>query len=225
MRPVPRSSPAAGSAASRVRGSWFIALPVPTDSWWSRVCAPPASARLFAPADVHLTVAFLGPVDEKAAEAAFELAPQWPTGTLAATLTGVVAMGNPRRPSAFSVMVGEGAEEIARAIASVRDDMCGRAGARCDDRPPLPHVTIARPNRSAGRAEREAMLAWAQALDLGTPRVRLTSLALYTRAEDRSVRLFREHARYELPESSPPASPPTSPPSSSPASPPASPPR
>ena len=56
------------------------------------------------------------------------------------------------------------------------------------------------------------MLAWARAVDLGAPLVRLTSLALYTRAEDRSVRLFREHARYDLPESSPPASPPASPP-------------
>lgn len=180
-------------------GNWFLALRVPTESWWSRVSAPPEGVRLFAPDDVHLTVAFLGPVDERSAESAFEVAPQWPTGPLDVTLTRVVAMGNPRRPSALSAIVGDGADELSRAVVAVRGEMFERAGARADDRPPLPHVTIARPSRSAGRAEREHALEWAKGLDLANPRVRLSQLVLYTHSEDRRVRLFREHARYDLP--------------------------
>jgi len=181
-----------------VAGNWFLALRVPTEAWWSRVSAPPEGVRKFVPDDVHLTVAFLGPVHQRAAEAAFEIAPQWPTGPLDVTLTSVVAMGNPRRPSALSAIVGDGADELSRAIVSVRREMFERAGARADDRPPLPHVTIARPSRSIGRAERERALEWAKSLDLGNPQVRLSQLNLYAHSDDRRIRLFREHASYDL---------------------------
>lgn len=150
--------------------------------------------KRFPPDDVHCTVAFLGPVGEAAAMAAFALAPRWPTGILEVTLGDVVPMGNPRRPSALSALVADGHDELARAIGAVRDDLCHAAGARTDDRPPLPHVTIARPKRSSHRREIGAAIEWAQRLDLGRPRVELSELVLYTRSEDRERRLFREHA-------------------------------
>ncbi len=174
--------------------NWFIALSVPTESWWHRVPAPPEAVRLFAPEDVHLTVAFLGPCGRIAAEAAFELAPRWPAGPFAAELGEVRPMGNPRRPSALSAIVGSGAQALGDAILTVRDAMCERAGARSDSRPPLPHVTIARPGRRASPQQQKDAVAWARSIDLARPRVSLSRLVLFTRAEDRSVRLFREHA-------------------------------
>lgn len=174
--------------------NWFVALAVPTASWWHRVTPPPEGVRLFAPEDVHLTVAFLGPCGENAAQHAFELASRWPDTSFAAGLGDVRAMGNPRRPSALSAIVTEGAEALGDAILGVRDAMCDRAGARIDTRPPLPHVTIARPRRRAPPDQQRAAVEWARGLDLARPHVTLSRLVLYTHSEDRSVRLFREHA-------------------------------
>jgi 2'-5' RNA ligase len=182
----------------RTEPNWFVALAVPTDGWWQRVRRPPDGVRLFSPADVHITVAFLGPCGQQAAEAAFELAPHWPTGPVDVRLGAVEAMGNPRRPSALAAVVGFGGALLTAAIASLRDTMCETAGVRPDPRPPLPHATIARPSRSATPEQRRAAVAWARGLDLGQPYVRLSRIALYTRAEDRTLRLFREHAGLEL---------------------------
>ena len=77
--------------------NWFVALSVPGAPWFSRVTAPPDGVRLFHPDDLHITVAFLGACGEQAAEAAFEVAAKWPTGTLSVTLGDVEPMGNPRR--------------------------------------------------------------------------------------------------------------------------------
>jgi len=183
------------TAASLPPANWFIALAVPTASWWHRVSAPPEGVRLFAPEDVHLTVAFLGPCGREAAKAAFELAPKWPVRVFAAELGEVRPMGNPRRPSALSAIVD--ADGLVEAILTVRDAMCERAGAKADSRPPLPHVTIARPHRRAPQAQQQTAIDWARSLDLARPRVDLSRLVLFTRADDRSVRLFREHAQHE----------------------------
>jgi len=183
---------------SGAKPNWFVALAVPTESWWARVGPPPAAVRLFHPADVHITVAFLGPVSVEAAEGAFELAPRWGTGSLDVTLGRIEPMGNPRRPNALSAIVSDGAEALVTAISAIRGEMIACAGAKADSRPPLPHATIARPLRSAIVPERDAAVAWARSLDLGSPRVRLSRLVLYGWGEDRSVRLFREHAEYGL---------------------------
>lgn len=178
-----------------MKPNWFVALGVPADSWWSRVTAPPPGVRLFHPDDLHLTVAFLGPVSCGDAEAAFAVACEdWPTGPIGIALGEVRPMGNPRRPSALSALVSDGAADLSEAISSLRDRTCATAGVRADGRAPLPHVTIARPSRSATAAEREAAVAWATRLDLGGPRGTLGRLVLYGWAPDRGVRLFREHA-------------------------------
>jgi 2'-5' RNA ligase len=174
--------------------NWFIALAVPTDAWWHRVPQPPGGVRLFAPEDVHLTVAFLGPCGEVRAEAAFELAREWPAGPIDATLGEVRPMGNPRHPSALSAIVTDGAAVLSSAILAVRDGMRERAGAPVEDQAPLPHVTIARPSRRASRETQRAAIAWARSVDLAGPHVTLSRLVLYTHAEDRALRLFREHA-------------------------------
>ena len=179
-------------------GNWFIALAVPAAPWFSRVSEPPNGVRLFHPDDLHITVAFLGACGQQAAEAAFEIAPKWPTGVVDATLGPVEPMGNPRRPSAFAAIVREGADVLGDAILVVRSEMCARAGARIEERAPKPHVTIARPKRKAEGVQRKAAQAWAAAISLGEPRVRLSRLVLYTHSVDRSERLFQEHAEMAL---------------------------
>lgn len=171
--------------------NWFIGLPIPSDLWFQTLPAPPAYVRLFAAVDLHATVAFLGRVEAEQARAAFELAQNWPTGPISASLGDVRPMGNPRRASALSAMIqAEPGRLLEDAIDSVRDAMLAAAGAPPDQRPPLAHVTLARIGRKASKQERKNAISWAEGLDLGRPAVRIDRLALYTWAQDRKRQLF-----------------------------------
>lgn len=165
--------------------NWFIALPVEAGPWLDRVqgaaevgCVP------LHPRDLHLTVAFLGAVSEERARAAWAPLQDggWPLGPVHATLGEVVAMGDPRHPTAFAALLREGREAIERAIGAVRDPAIARAGARAELRPPKAHLTLARPERRADAAARRRATAWASAIDLGAPGVALDRLALFTSA-------------------------------------------
>lgn len=98
-------------------------------------------------------------------------------------------MGNPRAPSAWSAWLGEGHDEVAVDMAS-REVAFRAAGVPGESRPPLPHVTLARPLRSATPVQREAGGVWATLLRLEHVRLRLDRLALYTWSEHRRERLF-----------------------------------
>ncbi len=177
------------------RPNFFVAIPVAAGPWFDGMEAPGAGVRRFAASDLHITVAFLGGVGETSGRAAFDLAEGWPTGPLRVRLGEVRAMGNPRRASALSAMVhpgpGSPGRPLEAAMASVRGAMLERAGAVPDRRPPLPHVTLARITRRAGRDERRAALDWAARVDLGSPMVELTRIALYTWSSDRRASLFQ----------------------------------
>jgi len=171
-------------------GNWFIGLPVPAGPWFDAL-VPPPGVRLFGPDDLHVTVAFLGAVDETHARAAFELAVEFPLPALEVQLGPIEALGSRRRPSAFSALLSEQRGTVERALGAARGAMWARAGAREDTRPPLAHVTLARPERRASDVQRKAALAWAKGLDLGSPRCELTRIALYTWSLDRKQALFR----------------------------------
>lgn len=174
-----------------MKANWFVGLPVTAGPWFDALHAPPARVRLFHPGDLHLTVAFLGAVGEARARAAFEHARAIPLARTAVQLGPVVPMGNRRRPSALSArLLGDGDKAVAQAITAVRDAVCDEAGAPRERRPALPHLTLARPPRSATREELAEAVRWAAALDLGTPVVTLDRVALYTWSADRRARLF-----------------------------------
>ena len=173
-----------------MKPNWFVALPVPPDAWFARVSNPPPGVRLFHPEDLHLTVAFLGGVDEAAARAAFDQARAIPLAARTVRLGEVVPMGNARRPSALSARLHEGNDAVARAITAVRDAVCDAAGAPREQRPALPHLTVARPRRTATYDERKDAVRWAASLDLGAPDVVLDAVALYTWSNERRERLF-----------------------------------
>jgi RNA 2',3'-cyclic 3'-phosphodiesterase len=171
--------------------NWFVAVPVPAEGWFEQmVTAPPEGVRRFHPEDIHMTVAFLGGVSEQDARAGWQ-ALSWPVGAVTASLGAVIPMGAPHRYSALSIELIDGREELEKAIAACRDAICDAAGARRENRPAKAHITVARPNRRAGEAEREAGLRWAKRLDLKKQVVTLDSVALYTWADDRKTRQFK----------------------------------
>lgn len=170
--------------------NWFIAIPVDASGWFSSLVTAPHRLSTFHPEELHLTVAFLGGCGAEAAGAAWARAVALPHPDVSATLGGLAPMGKPRRPSAIAATLDQGHEAASAYVAEHRGGLLAAASARPDTRPPLPHVTIGRPPRKLPADERAQIVAWARAQPpIGAP-IRLSGLALYTWAEDRSVRQF-----------------------------------
>ncbi len=178
--------------------NWFIALPVSAEPWFYSLgntpCAPPPAVQLFHPADLHLTVAFLGAVAESAARAAFVHAQSFALAPIAVELGPVQALGARQRPSALSATLAPGAARdcVAAAMAGIREVMWNAAKARPDSRPPLPHVTLARPKRDCNRSELHQALRWAAELPVCGTRIWLDRIALYTSAKDPGAQKFQQ---------------------------------
>lgn len=171
--------------------NWFVALPVSAEGWFERLVAPPpAGIRRFHPDDLHLTIAFFGPVGAEAAERGFR-ALQWPLGPHRITLGTVVPMGNPRRYSALSALVESGREALEAAMSAARGAAWRAAGARPDERPAKAHLTLARPSRSATARERNDGLHWASGLDLTRVVATLDRVALYEGIGGGGARRYR----------------------------------
>jgi 2'-5' RNA ligase len=190
-----------------MRPNWFLAFPI-DGSFVAALPAPPPLFRLFHPADVHLTLSFLGACGEEAAIRGlgaldWELG-QRPQATLAVSLAEVVPMGPRQQYSALSALLAQGRTEAEECIGRLRDVVSDAAVGRRDTRPPKAHVTLARPARRADAAARRAGLAWASRLDLTGVSARLDRLALYTWVEgSRHAASFRIVAERPLPPSAP----------------------
>lgn len=170
--------------------NWFIGLPAAAGEWLEPLLASaPPGLRAFAPTDLHVTVAFLGPCGEAAARRAWACPSEG--GPFEVTLAGMKALGDPRNPSALTVLLGEGHDPVAEAIGRWRGPMLRAAEARPERRPPLPHCTVARLGRRASERERRAALAWARDLPPIGARLSLDRLALFTWSEHRSAGQFR----------------------------------
>lgn len=184
------------------RPNWFFAFPLDA-AFVQGLPELPGALRLYHPDDVHLTLAFLGGCGEEAAERALaaldaRLAID-PPAALEVSLGEVVPMGGSRRSySALSALLGTGREAMTATLTAHRDALTEAATGRREARPAKPHITIARPRRRATPADREAGLAWAEALDLSGVKARLDRIALFTWSERRVERLFRVVAERRL---------------------------
>jgi 2'-5' RNA ligase len=179
--------------------NWFIALPVPPHELPDEVFdSLPAGLRRFDPADVHITIAFLGGVAADAAWAAWRSA-HIDAGPFSTELGAPAALGRPDRPSAFGFDLGEGGEAVAAAIHQWRDPLRRAAGLAPEQREPRPHLTLARPPRRGGAVIRARAQAWAQRYRAPRARLTLDRIALYTWADDRRIRPFQTVATCPLP--------------------------
>lgn len=172
--------------------NWFFALPVPAHTWLDGVLRDlPASCRPFAPEDLHMTVAFLGALAPPRVAAMVAALEQIEAQAFRIQLGQLLALPSPKRPSALSFAVAAGHDEAAAIIAAHRDHLLAAAGAAPDTRPPLPHITIARPSRSSGPEGLREAVAWAQRCPAPAAAIVLERIALYTWSEDRKLRQFR----------------------------------
>ena len=177
------------------RPNWFFAFPI--DGKFVLELPPlPTNFRRFHPEDVHLTLAFLGGVSETVAHDALAALDARllavPVSGFDVSLAEVVPMGGSRRSySALSALLGHGRSEASACVGALRDLLTETAAGRRDERPPKPHVSIARPRTRATEADRAAGLLWAAQLELGKVNARLDRIALYTWTEARREQLFQ----------------------------------
>jgi 2'-5' RNA ligase len=136
--------------------------------------------RWVAPANIHLTLKFLGDVnaDQIPAlqRALSDACTDIPPFTL--TLGGAGAFPNTRRPNV--VWLGaRGQIEIAARLAQRIDDACAALGFAREERPFTPHLTLGRVKRDASPSERQligALIEQAPVGDLGELRVERMSI-------------------------------------------------
>jgi 2'-5' RNA ligase len=134
---------------------------------------------------------FLGAVQESEARKAWALIDGFSSfRCVEGTFEQVKPLGHPRKPSALSAIVASGRDELSEMVLEARAPLLAAADARPDERPPLPHMTLARIQRRANAAERREALRWAEGLDLRTASFRVDSVALYTWSAQRELRLF-----------------------------------
>ncbi len=161
--------------------------------------APPR-VRVFAEPDLHVTLGFLGRVQEEEARKAWALIDGFESfRPVAGSFSGVKPLGNPRKPSALSAIVDTGHDALREMITEARSTLLDAAGAPADRRTPLPHMTVARVQRRANPQERREALRWAGEIDTSHASFVAPSVGLYTWSEDRKTRLFRIVERYDLP--------------------------
>ena len=149
----------------------------------------PDDLRRLHPEDLHITVAFLGACGEDRARGAFARLDE--TLDVEVMLERIHGFGGRRRPSAYSLVLGENNEVVVDYLRRWRDRLLLAANARPDPYEPYPHVTIGRPPRRAPPEIAQALRDWALSTPPLNRRVRLDAVALYTWAEDRRLRQFQ----------------------------------
>lgn len=166
--------------------SFFVALPIAVGGardLLARFRDPPASTSLLSVEDLHLTIAFLGRVDDAAARAGFA-ALEWPLGPVLATFARAEPMGEQDRFSALACRLARGRVEVEAAMGRSRGRVFEASGADPERRPPHAHVTIARVRSKASPDERAAAIAWARRAPLEAVEVGLDRVALFTAFDD-----------------------------------------
>lgn len=173
--------------------NWFIAWPVEIETgWWESLQRPPAGIRLFHRLDLHITGVFLGNCGESTAMACWAAVQDSPPASLVVSGATMRPFGPSRRFSALSLTLA--GEHIAAATERVREVQrvaLAASGVEPESREPVPHVTIARPQRHADDITRRQALLWASRVVPPEQPWTLDRLALYTWADRRDEHLFR----------------------------------
>lgn len=172
--------------------NWFLALPVPFEpGWWSCGEGLPAGVRRFDPADWHLTVSFLGPCGSERAWAAWTALARCSHPPISVGAAGWRALGPAARPSACALTLATGAAAAAELLRRWGAAARHAAGLPEERRPPLPHITLARPLRRHAAALRRPLADWMAAAPVPTAPLTLDRIALFTWATDRRLGLFQ----------------------------------
>ncbi len=176
------------------RGNWFVGIPIDAADWLPELRqGAPAGLRFFDPADVHMTIAFLGRLAMDRVErvvAALDAIPAAEFPLFNARPGRLLLLPSPRRFSAVSFSLDAGAQRAAQLMGRHRKTFYAAADVPGDTRAPLPHITIARPRRGLGAGELGDIKVWAQSIEPPQGGIQIGAPALYCWARERGERQF-----------------------------------
>ena len=182
-----------------MKANWFIALqPSEGINLKTIIQTIPSGLRAFAPEDLHITLAFLGPCTPDEALAAWIMACRTAPFVQQLTPKALQPMGNPKRPSAAALTFDE-SDNLIRWMNDHQTRLLQKANRPPAKHPPLPHLTVARPKRRASESTRNSMIRWCHETKINMPDVVCLHMALYTWSHNRRERLFRTTKEYSLP--------------------------
>ena len=178
--------------------NWFIGFVVPHEGWFDALERTPVGARYFNREDLHVTLSFLGAVEEADAMRAWQVATRFEHEAFSFPLGHIEPMGPAHAPTAWAVVPRQPILELNTFLATRRNLLASAAYARPDSRPPRPHITVARPKRLASAKQRAELERWAESQNVPQISVTLDQIALYTWSQERDHRLFRIVARHRI---------------------------
>jgi 2'-5' RNA ligase len=182
-----------------MKANWFLALPVPTDTWFDTLIYDlPETCRAFHPTDLHLTLAFLGPMLPQKQGQIEALMANITAQTITASFDHFLPLPSEKRLSAMTLSLAQGRQQVADLMRQHRTPLLEAAGARPDHRDPLPHATFARPIRKYGAQGRQAALHWMAEKQVPETSFKLEKIALYTWSEQRPTLQFKIVAEKDL---------------------------
>lgn len=181
-----------------MKANWFIAFPVP-GFWLPQILQHlPESCRPFHPSDLHMTVAFLGALEPNAVLRVERELEETEAFGFEYRLGSLLTLPSNKRVSALSFSLREGKEEAATRMAALRDGFYKAAGQEPDPRPPLPHITVARPKYQARKGDLTEVFQWVQTTSPPDILLAVDELALYTWSDQRPRIQFKTTARKQL---------------------------
>lgn len=137
-------------AAERSLQRLFVAVPLPGELLGfveaAQAALPPAPGlRLLRPEQLHVTLAFVGEVDEAKVAAAEEVVRSVPVDSGGAgRITGFLMLPAPRKARVVTLEVDDGAGVFATLFATVMGGLEGAGVMKREKRPFRPHLTVAR---------------------------------------------------------------------------------
>lgn len=173
--------------------NWFVALPVRgTETLLAKLAITvPHEVRLFYPEDTHLTIAFMGAIPKERTAKVLQVMQQIDFEPFKISLSSLIPLPSAKHTSAFSYKLDQGHPQVVAIMDQWRDALLQAGGAPPDHRPPLPHLTIGRPQRKWGRQGAEQGIQWAANLTPITFEAVIDRVALYTWSDDRRHNQFK----------------------------------
>lgn len=162
--------------------SCFAALTVPlVPEVEALQAALPPELRPIHPADLHLTVAYFGRIDPAHHPVLLAALAAIPFAGLPVVLGSLMPLPSRGHPTAATLALdpGPGRDAVVDLMARQRPALLDLVGLPPEDRPPLPHLTFARPRgRRMTPDKRDAVLAWCDAQPPLSRSIDLGGLAL-----------------------------------------------
>ncbi len=142
-------------------------------------------------ADLHITMAFLGPWQETHVPTIKKMLPSLPAAPDTVTAGNWLLLPRPEKFSAVAIGVVNGAGALKEIMSEWHEPLRRLVGGPPSRGEFMPHITLGRPDRKAGNQDMDGWREWVEKRAPQPVEWKVEAPAVYTWADDRTVRRFR----------------------------------